>query len=360
MTDSVPVPSPVPDALVELGWNDRWTALAAAAVDEAGGDPAGVEPVRVVRHDGSAVVVAGADGTATRPIRSSLPPLAVGDWLLVDHESIVEVLPRTSLMQRRDPTRGGAQLMAANVDRVGVVCGLDRPVKAGRIQRFVVQVYDAGALPMVVLTKSDLVDAGAVAEAVDLVERASPGCDVQVCSVRSEHGLDALRDFVADRTVAFVGESGAGKSTLVNALAGREIAATSAVRKGDSKGRHTTTARELHVLPGHCCLVDTPGLREIGVFTDVDTVDDVYADVTDLVDDCRFNDCTHLSEPGCAVLGAIEDGALDRSRYESWLDLRAEAEAAELRADPAARHAAERKFGRLVKEAQRLKRPPTP
>jgi len=356
----VPVPSPVPDALLELGWNDRWTALAAAVREEAGTDPAGVEPARVVRHDSVAVVVAGAAGTSTRPIRPSLPPLAVGDWLLVDDESIVALLPRTSLLQRRDPTRGGAQVMAANLDRVGIVCGLDRPVKMGRIQRFVVQVYDAGALPMVVLTKSDLVDADTAAEAVDLVERASPGCDVQVCSVRTEHGLDALRDYVADRTVAFVGESGAGKSTLVNTLAGHEIAATSAVRKGDSKGRHTTTSRELHVLPGHCCLVDTPGLREIGVFTDVDTVDDVYADVTDFIDGCRFNDCTHLSEPGCAVLAAIDDGTLDRSRYESWLDLRAEAEAAELRADPAARHAAERKFGRMVKEATDLKRRPAP
>jgi len=353
----VPVPSPVPEALAALGWNERWTALAATAIDEAGGTAADdLAPVRVVRHDSVAVVVAGVAGTSTRPIRPALPALAVGDWVLVDHESIVGLLPRTSLMQRRDPTRGGAQLIAANVDRVGVVCGLDRPVKPGRIQRFVVQVYDAGALPMVVLTKSDLVEPDTVTEAVDLVERASPGCEVLVCSVRSEHGLDALRDFVADRTVAFVGESGAGKSTLVNALAGHEIAATSAVRKGDSKGRHTTTSRELHVLPGHCCLVDTPGLREIGVFTDVDTVDDVYADVTDFIGGCRFNDCTHLSEPGCAVLAAIEAGTLDRSRYESWLDLRAEAEAAELRADPAARHAAERRFGRAVKDALDLKR----
>lgn len=354
----MPLPPPVPDALVELGWNDRWRALAAARADEPDVTGQVVEPARVVRHDGVAVVIAGAEGSGTRPIRPLLPPLAVGDWLLVDGASIVDVLPRSSLMQRRDPTRGGAQLIAANVDRVGIVCGLDRPVKTGRIQRFVLQVHDAGALPMVVLTKSDLVGADPATEALEVVERASPGVEALVCSVRTEHGLDALREFVTDRTVAFVGESGAGKSTLVNALAGREIAATSAVRKGDSKGRHTTTARELHVLPGHCCLVDTPGLREIGVFTDVDTVDDVYADVTDFVDGCRFNDCTHLTEPGCAVLAAIEAGTLDRARYESWLDLRAEAEAAELRSDPAARHAAERRFGRIAKEAQRFKQPP--
>jgi ribosome biogenesis GTPase len=339
-----------PDALVELGWNDRWRALAADAPD-------GSEPVRVVRHDGVAVVVAGADGVTTRPIRPALPPLAVGDWLIVDDEAILDVLPRTSLLQRRDPTRGGAQPIAANVDRVGIVCGLDRPVKSGRIQRFVVQVYDAGALPMVALTKADLADDTTITDAEALVERAAPGVDTLVCSVRTEHGLDALRHFVTGSTVAFVGESGAGKSTLVNALAGREFAATNTVRKGDSKGRHTTTARELHVLPGHCCLVDTPGLREIGLFTDVETVDDVFDDVADLADGCRFNDCTHTNEPGCAVLAAIADDSLDRERYESWQDLRKEAEAAELRADPAARRAAERKFGRLVREAQRLKRP---
>ena len=337
----------VPGALSELGWNDRWAALAADG-------PPGTQPVRVIRHDSVAVMVAGADEVTTRPIRPALPPLAVGDWLLIDDESIVDVLARTSLLQRRDPTRGGAQLMAANVDRVGIVCGLDRPVKAGRSQRFVVQVYDAGALPMVVLTKADVVDDPD--EALAVVERASPGVDVLVCSVRTDPELRALRELVTDRTVAFVGESGAGKSTLVNALAGREIAATSAVRKGDAKGRHTTTSRELHVLPRHCCLVDTPGLREIGLFTDVDTVDDVFDDVADLDQGCRFNDCSHTNEPGCAVLAAIEAGTLDRERYESWQDLRKEAEGAELRADPVARHQAEKRFGRMAREAQRMKR----
>ena len=342
-----PAPAPLPDALAALGWGPRWAALAADR-------PEGTEPARVVRHDGVAVVVAGADDVGTRPLRPALPPLAVGDWLLVDDAAIVSLLERTSLLQRRDPTRGGAQLIAANLDRVGIVCGLDRPVKAGRIQRFVVQVFDAGAVPMVVLTKSDVTDD--VSAAIEIVERAAPAVDVIVTSTRTEHGLDELRAIVADRTVAFVGESGAGKSTLVNALAGHELAATSAVRKGDSKGRHTTTSRELHVLPGHCVLVDTPGLREIGLFTDVETVDDVFDDVArDLDEACRFRDCTHTTEPGCAVLAAIERGDLDGDRYAAWQVLRAEAEAAELRGDPVARHQAEKRFGRMAREAQRLK-----
>ena len=193
--------SAVPPALDALGWSDHWAALAA-------GRPPGVEPGRVVRHDSVAVMVGTADEVVVRPIRPALPPLAVGDWLLVDDEAIVDLLARTSLLQRRDPTRGGAQLIAANVDLVGIVCGLDRPVKAGRIQRFVVQVFDSGAIPAVVLTKSDLVEDPT--DAVTAVERAAPGVDVIVCSVHTDAGLDTLRAAVRDRTVAFVGESGAG------------------------------------------------------------------------------------------------------------------------------------------------------
>ncbi len=317
--------SPPLDArLRALGWTGHWAAVAAGA-----GAPPGTVPARIVRHDGVAVVVAGADGTSTRPLRPALPPLAVGDWVLVDAESVVTLLPRTSLLQRRDPTRGGAQVMAANVDCVGIVGGLDRPVKPGRIQRFVVQVRAAGAVPLVVLTKADLVDASAIAAARAAVARATPGVTTIVASVHTAGGLDAVRAAVADRTVAFVGESGAGKSTLVNALAGREIAATRAVRRGDAKGRHTTTARALHVIgadsgPG-CRIVDTPGLREIGIYTDVGVVDDVFDDVVVHVDDCRFLDCTHTNEPGCAVLAAVAAGTLDPERLAAWRHLRGEA-----------------------------------
>lgn len=343
----------VPGRLAELGWNERWAALAADR-------PPGTEPGRVVRHDGIAVLVATAHRVGARPLRPALPPLAVGDWLLVDDHSVVAVLERTALLQRRDPTRGGPQLIAANVDLVGVVCGLDRPVKRGRIQRFVVQVFDSGARPLVVLTKVDLVGAPETIAAEAIVERAAPGVDAICTSVRSGAGLRALRDATRGRTVAFVGESGAGKSTLVNVLAGRDVAATTAVRSTDAKGRHTTTARELHVLPGHGCLVDTPGLREVGLFTDVATVDEVFDDVVEALalaeGPCRFTDCTHTSEPGCAVRAAVESGALDPQRYESWLALRREAEAAELRADPVERRRTERRFSKMAREAQKRSR----
>ena len=344
MRDSAPEPLTLP----ALGWNDRWAALAGGRVD-------GTRPARVMRHDGTAVLVGGDDGVQSFPLRRSLPPLAVGDWLLVGDGLIVEVLERASLLQRRDPTGGGAQLIAANLDLVGIVCGLDRPVSAGRIQRMVIQVWDSGATPMVVLTKNDLV--ADTIEAEETAAAAAPGVAVLVISSETGEGLEAVLDAVAGLTVAFVGESGAGKSTLVNALAGGDLAATAEVRAGDHKGRHTTTARELHVLPGGVRLIDTPGIREMGLWTDVDTVDDAFEDIGELAAQCRFRDCTHGAEPGCAVRAALEAGRLPVERFDSWEALRREAAAAELRADPYARHQAERRFGKISREAQRMKRP---
>ena len=337
-----------PITLHALGWNDRWSALAAEWSQE-------MHPARVVRHDGTAVLVGGDDGVESLALRRSLPPLAVGDWVLVRDHVITDVLDRASLLQRRDPTSGGAQLIAANLEVVGIVCGLDRPVSAGRIQRTVIQIWDAGATPMVVLTKSDLVTDATEAE--EMATTAAPGVDVLVVSCETDEGLDAVREAVVGRTVAFVGESGAGKSTLVNALAGGPVALTGAVRGGDHKGRHTTTARELHVLPDDIRLIDTPGIREMGLWTDVDTVDGVFDDIGELAEQCRFRDCGHDAEPGCAVLAALETGRLPAERFESWDALRREAAAAELRADPYAHHRAARQWGKIAREAQRMKRP---
>lgn len=334
--------------LVALGWSERWEAAAANR-------PPGTEPARVVRHDGSAVLVAGEAGIESVPLRPALPPLAVGDWLLVGGGSIAEVLPRASLLQRRNPTGGGAQVIAANVDVVGIVCGLDRRVNTGRIQRMVIQVWDAGATPLIVLTKTDLMDDTTDAEAI--AAGAAPGVDVLVISASTGEGIDDVRAAVGGRTVAFVGESGAGKSTLVNTLARSEIAETGEVREGDAKGRHTTTARELHVLEGDVQLVDTPGIREMGLWTDVNTVDEVFDDVSELAELCKFRDCSHTNEPGCAVQEAVARGELPAERIEDWEALRREAASAELRADPHARHLAEKKFGKIAREAQRLKRP---
>lgn len=331
-----------------FGWGPRWDALAADGI------AAGLDPGIVVRHDGSAVLVAGRDGVAHAALTATSPLVAVGDRVLVADGVVREVLHRSSLLQRRDPSTGEGQPIAANVDVVVVVCGLDRPIRSGRIERFVTLAWDAGAVPLVVCTKDDLAEPEALAEATEAAEAAAPGTSVLVVSALDGDGLDELRSELADRTAVFVGESGAGKSTLLNALAGVDLAATGGVRAGDAKGRHTTTARQLHVLDGFR-VIDTPGVREVGLWAGVDAVDATFDDVVGLAADCRFGDCAHDGEPGCAVAAAVDGGRLPAARLDSWRRLRHEAASAELRADPVAARRAAKRFGRMVREAQRMK-----
>jgi ribosome biogenesis GTPase len=334
-------------SLSTYGWSDRFAALFAATASAA------AQPGRVVRHDGRALSVATRDGVVQLPARRAVAPLTVGDWVVVDEGAIVDLLPRSSLLRRRDPG-SGEQLLAANVDVVAMVFGGDRPIKAGRLFRTRTQIWDAGATPLVVLTKTDLLES--VDAAVDRVLEIDPLLDVvAVCSPRGD-GLDALRQHVTSRTLVLIGESGAGKSTLVNALIGDPVAAVSAVREHDRRGRHTTTARQLHRLPGGGVLIDTPGLREVGLFADETAVDGTFPEIDELALDCAFRDCAHGPEPGCAVHEAVADGRLSQERYEAWIALRREAESVARRADEHERRAYERQFGRAVKDALRLKR----
>jgi ribosome biogenesis GTPase len=339
-------------SLAPLGWGDRWTALLADV------DVPDATPARVVRHDGSAVLVTGPDGPAHLPVRATTiagadgPPV-VGDWVAVAGGAVVAVLPRSSLLRRRAAGSDAPQALAANLDLLLIVCGLDRARKPGRIQRAVTLAWDAGAAPLVVLTKADLVPDAE--EATAGVAAAVPAVDIVSTSSVDGTGIDELRRRVRDRTVALLGESGAGKSTLVNALVGADVAVIGDVREGDAKGRHTTTSRQLHLLPGGGVLVDTPGIREVGLWADADAVDAAFPDIDELSEGCRFNDCAHTGEPGCEVAAAVEDGRLAPERLASWAALRQEATAAALRADRAAAHAANRRFGRMAREAQRRK-----
>ncbi len=338
-------------SLEPYGWGDRWAALFAVA-----GVPGAVAG-RILRHDGVAVSVALPDGIENRPMRRGLdPPPVVGDWVVEHDGSLRAVLPRSSLLERKDVRREQPQALAANVDTVLVVCGLDRPVRTGRIQRTATLAWDAGAVPAVVLTKADRLDEAALKAVVDDVTAENPGLDVIITSTKTGLGAAELRGAVVGRTVVLVGESGAGKSSLVNVLLDdASAAAVGDVRDGDAKGRHTTTSRELHVVPTGGVVIDTPGIRSVGLWADSDAVAATFDDIDDLAAGCRFADCQHDTEPGCAVLAAIEDGTLSADRLERWRALEREAIAADRRADPHAQKEWGRSFSRVAKEAQRRK-----
>jgi len=284
---------------------------------------------------------------------SGLAGPAVGDWVALRGELAVAVLPRSSAFVRTVAGRtSAAQVVAANLDLVFVVDALIGEARLRRVERYLAVAWSSGATPVVVLTKSDLADD--VAATVEQVREDALGVDVLAVSSLTGDGIDAVRALLrAGRTAAMVGPSGVGKSSLVNALAGSPLADTGGIREHDGRGRHTTTARELHLLPGGGLLVDTPGMRELSLYDDTDGVDTAYADVALLAAECRFRDCGHRGEPGCAVAAAIDDGRLDPARYNAWRKLQAEAHRQLLRVDARARAAERarlRSFHRQLKD----------
>lgn len=253
----------------------------------------------------------------------------VGDWVLVEDAGpkllIVALLPRRSAIKR-----GAAgehyrqQLIAANIDTVFVVSGLDADFNPRRIERYLLLVAGSGATPVVVLTKADKAEADREAALAALADIVAQGVAVVALNAKARADLEALAPWLQPgRTVVLVGSSGAGKSTLTNTLLGTERMKTAAVREGDDRGRHTTTHRALIPLPSGACLIDTPGMRELKP-TGEEAVVDSFADIGELAEGCRFRDCRHLNEPGCAVRAAIADGGLDRARYAHYLKLRDE------------------------------------
>jgi len=298
------------------------------------------EPVRVPLPGDGLVALLDADGHPGERV-----PPAVGDHAALTTgpdgaPALAGLAPRRTAVVRDGADRTSrAQVLAANVDVVLVVEHLDPDPSPGRVERLLTLAWRSGAVPVVVLTKADLVpDPEGMADEVRAV---AIGADVHAVSVTAGTGLEPVRALLGpDRTIVVVGPSGAGKSTLVNALAGTEVMATGD-RRADGRGRHTTVHRELVPLPGGASLIDTPGLRGVGLVADAAALDATFADVTALAAGCRFADCAHRTEPGCAVLAAVEDGTLPARRLDSWRRLAREAAYQERRAD-AALAAAER------------------
>jgi ribosome biogenesis GTPase len=328
------------ESLLPIGWGDRWAALLAEHGPE-------VEPGRVMRHDGVAVTVLAPDGERVIKLRRGVEPITVGDWLALDGDTLVALLDRASLLRRRAAGGEDLQVLAANLDLVLLVCGLDRPVSTGRIQRGEALAWDAGAVPILVLTKVDLAeDVDAVLDALDAD---SVGLERFITSSKEGQGIDDLRARLVGATSVLLGESGAGKSRLVNALLDEEAAIVGAVRKGDSKGRHTTTNRQLHLLPTGGVLVDSPGIREVGLAGDEEAIEATFTDIEELALECRFNDCAHAGEPGCAVAAAVADGRLAQDRLDAYELLLREAMSAALRADEHAKRVHDRQFSKAVR-----------
>jgi ribosome biogenesis GTPase len=303
--------------------------------DLAAAVPDGTLVARVARVDRGMVRALGVAGEV-RLWLGQLRPLAVppttGDW--VAHEpgsdEVHTVLPRRTALVRAGPHDEAApQVLAANVDIVAICADLSVGLHPRRLERFTTMAWASGATPLLVLTKADAVEAGAapellpVDEAVALARRTAPGVDVLVASGTTGDGVPALRDALGGwRTLVLVGPSGVGKSTLVNALVGRTAMATGDVRAGDGKGRHTTTTRELIPVPGGGVLLDTPGLRSLVPWAAGDGLDRTFPEIAELAGSCRFDDCSHTVEPGCAVREAVDAGQVDAERFDGWQKLR--------------------------------------
>ena len=346
--------------LAVLGWDQTWNHHHLDVDPDARWRPGrvtlqGRDVWRV--HDGDIETNLGVRGR----LRTSSGLPVAGDWVLVggtsaDDSVIEHLLPRRSALTRKAAgERTDEQVVAANVDVV-LVCAPAHSLNARRLERELTLVWESGATPYVVVTKSDLLGDDLVAT-LDEVRGVAVGAEVLAVSSYDGDGLDAVRSLMpAGVTGAVIGPSGAGKSTLVNALVGHELLATTAVRT-DHRGVHTTSARHLVPLPDGGLVLDTPGMREIALWADEDALDHTFSDVETVTQQCRFSDCAHDGEPGCAIAAAIEAGELDDARVASWRRLQRELAYLARKQDSRAQHEERRRWAKLSREARARTRP---
>lgn len=346
-----PAAAGAPVDLARYGWDDAWAAAFAPYAAD------GLVPARVAIEFNHLLRVCTTEGDVQAQHAGKLrhtatgrhAMAAVGDWVAIRPRAgegtatIEAILPRRSHFSRKAAGElTEQQVVAANIDVVFVVMGLDRDYNPRRLERYLVLVQDSGARPQVLLSKADLVED--VSAQIAECQAVAPGADVYAVSVRDGRGLDRVgAALLPGQTGALLGSSGAGKSTLINHLLGTDLLATGAVRSSDQRGRHTTRHRQLVPLPGGGLLIDTPGMRELQLWTAPDAATTSFEDIDALAPGCHFTDCRHRSEPRCAVRAAVDEGRLDASRLESFHKLQGEARALEQRQDVR---------GRIVERAQ--------
>nr|WP_279341417.1 ribosome small subunit-dependent GTPase A [Geothrix sp. SG200] len=331
--------------------------------------PLGCEPGRIVAASRGLVLARTAKGECwsapTGRFRERLQrdgiSLCAGDWIMLQPNpgpskaSIIDLLPRSASLMRQGTGPGiRQQCLAANLEVVWLVMGLDRNFNPARMERLLALAWGSGAQPVVVLTKRDL---NAQWEAfATRIEGIAPGVPVLAISAHSGEGLEELQGFLPEgHTAVMVGSSGAGKSTLLNALMGSDVRRTKEIRVSDGRGRHTTSLRELFLLPRGGCLIDTPGIREVGLGAEGADLDSAFSDIAGLAGDCRFRDCSHSAEPGCAVQVALAEGSLDPDRHGHYLRLRREVAFEAARSDEHLWREREEKWRRISRLQKQFK-----